>query len=75
MKRVLNCFGDKYILQQEYRGFGVYQECTPSGLLVSQSFLITNGDIAKRYQCYEEKIIEEMLDIIDDYLDKGKEIK
>ena len=75
MKRVLNCFGGKYVLQQEYRDFGVYQKCTPNGILVSQSFMITNGDIAKVYHSYENKIIEEMLDIIDDYLDNGKEIK
>ena len=75
MKRVLNAFNNKYMLKQEYRNFGVYQEVSPSGLLISQSFLITNGDMAKVYHSYENKIIEEMLDIIDDYLDKGKEIK
>ena len=75
MKRVINAFNNKYILKQEYRGFGVYQEVSPNGLQIAQSFLITNGDIAKAYQSYEHKIIEEMLDIIDDYLDKGKEIK
>lgn len=74
MKRVLRCFGTKYVLQQEYRDFGVYQGCTPSGILISQSFMITNGDIAKVYHSYENKIIEELLDIIDDYLDNGKEI-
>lgn len=75
MKRVISAFNKRYVLKEEYRNFGVYQEVSPSGILISQSFLITNGDIAKAYQSYENKIIEEMLDIIDDYLDKGKEMK
>ena len=75
MRRVISAFNKKYVLKEEYRNFGVYQEISPSGILISQSFLITNGDIEKAYQSYENKIVEEMLDIIDDYLDKGKEIK
>ena len=73
MRRVISAFNKKYVLKEEYRNFGVYQEVSPNGILISQSFLITNGDITKAYQSYENKIVEEMLDIIDDYLDKGKE--
>ena len=75
MRRVISEFNKKYVLKEEYRNFGVYQEVSPNGILISQSFLITNGDIIKVYQSYENKIVEEMFDIIDDYLDKGKEIK
>lgn len=75
MRRVISAFNKKYVLKEKYRNFGVYQEVSPNGILISQSFLITNGDITKAYQSYENKIVEEMLDIIDDYLDKGKEIK
>ena len=72
MRRVISAFNKKYVLKEEYRNFGVYQEVSPNGILISQSFLITNGYITKAYQSYENKIVEEMLDIIDDYLDKGK---
>ena len=75
MRRVISEFNKKYVLKEEYRNFGVYQEVSPNGIQISQNFLITNGDITKAYKSYENKIVEEMLDIIDDYLDKGKEMK
>lgn len=78
MKRVVyikNSYGtnDKYILKEEYNGFGVYQEKAPSGFFIHQSWLISNNDKAELViQSYNDLCKEELLDIIDNYNDTNK---
>lgn len=73
MKRVItikNSYGehDKYVLRDEYEGFGVYQEKCPTGYFVSQSWLISNNDNAELViESYNNLCKEEVLDIIDNY--------
>ena len=73
MKRVItikNVYGttDKYVLRDEYEGFGIYQEKTPSGYFVHQSWLISNNESAELViQSYNNLCKEELLDIIDNY--------
>ena len=35
----------KYILKEEYEGFGIYREMAPAGCYVHQSWLVYNGKI------------------------------
>jgi len=73
MKRIItikNVYGtqDKYVLRDEYEGFGIYQEKCPSGFFVHQSWLISNNDnaelVIESYNCLCK---EELLDMIDNY--------
>lgn len=78
MKRIVkikNSYGseDKYILREEYNGFGVYQHKTPSGFFVHQDWLISNNDKAELViQSYNNLCKEELLDIIDNYNKIGR---
>ena len=78
MKRIVyikNVYGnnDKYVLIDEYGGFGIYQEKAPVGLFVSQSWLISNNDNAELViESYNNLCKEELLDIIDNYNDTKK---
>jgi len=78
MKRIIkikNTYGteDKYILREEYEGFGIYGEMTLSGLFVHQSWLISNNEKAELViESYNNLCKEEVLDIIDHYNDAGK---
>ena len=73
MKRVIttnNVYGtsDKYVLRDEYEGFGVYQEKVPTGYFVSQSWLISNNKNAELViESFNNICKEEVLDIIDHY--------
>ena len=73
MKRVItikNVYGttDKYVLRDEYEGFGIYKEKTPSGFFVHQSWLISNNENAELViESYNNLCKEELLDIIDNY--------
>ena len=73
MKRVItikNVYGtgDKYVLRDEYEGFGIYEEKTPSGFFVHQSWLISNNENAELViESYNNLCKEEVLDIIDNY--------
>lgn len=73
MKRIVkiqNTYGtdDKYVLVNEYAGFGIYQEKTPSGYFVNQSWLISNnGNAELVIESYNGLCKEEVLDIIDNY--------
>ena len=73
MKRVItikNVYGtnDKYVLRDEYEGFGIYQEKTPSGFFVHQNWLISNNENAELViESYNNLCKEEVLDIIDNY--------
>ena len=73
MKRIVNiknAYGtyDKYVLADEYGGFGVYREKTPSGFFVNQSWLVSNNENAELViASYNNLCKEEVLDIIDNY--------
>ena len=59
---------DKYVLTEEYNGFGIYQEKTPNGFFVHQSWLISNDKGAELViNSYNRLCKEEVLDIIDNY--------
>lgn len=78
MKRVIyikNVYGtnDKYVLREEYGGFGVYGEKTPNGFFVHQSWLISNNTGAELViESYNNLCKEEVLDIIDNYNSTNK---
>ena len=78
MKRVItikNTYGeyDKYVLKDEYEGFGIYEEKTPSGYFVHQSWLISNNEGAELViESYNNLCKEELLDIIDNYNEKRR---
>ena len=60
----------KYVLVQEYKGFGIYEEVSPRGYHVSQSWLITDNKVALICDSYNNFIEEELLDAIDNYNEK-----
>ena len=78
MKRIItikNVYGtsDKYVLRDEYEGFGIYEEKTPSGYFVHQNWLISNNDNAELViESYNNLCKEEVLDIIDAYNEKHR---
>lgn len=78
MKRVIkksNVYGteEKYILKEEYNGFGIYQHKTPSGFFTHQHWLISNNNsIELVVESYNNICEEELLDIIDNYNTFGK---
>ena len=62
----------KYVLSQEYEGFGVYEEVCPSGLHVHQSWLVANDKVALKCDTYNNFCKEELLDMIDNYNENCK---
>ena len=62
----------KYILKDEYKGFGIYEHMTPSGFYVHQEYAITNENITVQIQSYNNQCKEELLDMIDNYNENGK---
>ena len=73
MKRVIkinNVYGmdDKYVLLDEYAGFGIYGKKTPNGFFVHQDWLISDNKNAELViESYNRLCKEEVLDIIDSY--------
>ena len=66
---------NKYVLNQEYNGFGIYQEMSPSGYKVHQSWFIhrdnnIGSDIV--IQSYNNVCYDELLDMIDSFLESGE---
>ena len=61
----------KYILENEYEGFGIYQEKCSSGYFVHQSWLFTDEKNIIVCESYNNKLYEELLDAIDLYNQKG----
>lgn len=77
MKRLIKWNDDqsenKYVLINEYQGFGIYQEQSPSGYFVSQSWLISNNQGAELViESYNNLCRAEVLDIIDNYNETGR---
>ncbi len=62
----------KYILKEEYEGFGIYKEMAPAGCYVHQSWLVYNGKIGYISQSYNNRCKEELMDAIDNYNETGK---
>ena len=63
---------EKFRLVKEYEGFGIYQEVTPYGYHVHQSFAFkANGAVFVSYS-YMNNDIEDIYDYIDNYNNKGK---
>lgn len=72
MKRVIKIIGAydeevKYALREEYKNFGIYQHLTPTGYLVHQDWLITNGKLNVFIKSFNNYCKEEVLDAIDNY--------
>lgn len=57
----------KYVLREEYEGFGIYERITPSGYYESQSWLVFNGKYGYISESYNSRCKEELLDSIDHY--------
>ena len=57
----------KYVLTQEYEGFGIYEEVCPSGFHVHQSWLIANDKNALVCESYNNFCKEELSDMIYNY--------
>ena len=76
MKRVVYVPDDlnnkKYVLRDEYEGFGIYERMCPSGWLVHQDWLVYNGKIGFICQSYNNYCKEELMDCIDRYNEDGK---
>lgn len=72
--KIKNTYGseDKYLLIDNHNGFGIYQEKTPSGCFVHQSWLITNGNTLLVIESYNDICKEELEELIDSYNRKGK---
>ena len=78
MKRVVNIENgyhgyDKYVLTDEYNGFGIYRHKTPTGYFVNQTWLVSNHKGAELViESYNDMCKEEVLDIIDNYNETNK---
>lgn len=59
----------KYILQEEYNGFGIYQEKCPSGFYCHQSWLLADGKnkVMLAIDSFNNCCKEELMDIVDNY--------
>ena len=71
MKRIIKIQGnlqeEKFELQEEYDGFGIYERRTPNGYLVHQEWLITNDDVTVVFYSFTNYCREEVKDAIDNY--------
>lgn len=73
--KIKNNYGtfDKYVLKDEYKGFGIYQEKTPNGFCVHQSWLISDNDrVELVINSFNNICKEEILDMIDNYKETSK---
>lgn len=69
MERIKYINDTKYVLNEKYYDFYIYDEVCPTGLKVKQSYMFTNNDMTIVCNSYNHKIREEILDIIDNYID------
>ena len=77
MKRIIYIDGDyyykeKYVLKEEYEGFGIYQHLCPSGFFTHQQYLISNGETTVLFPSFNRICKEELLDAIDNFNESGK---
>lgn len=78
MKRVIyinNTLGNKnkFILKNEYENFGIYNEMTPSGYFVHQSYLITDDKITVVVYSFNNMCYDEILVMIDSIIESRKQ--
>ena len=57
----------KYILQKEYKEFGIYNRMAPNGFYVHQDWMISDGKITVVCESYNQLCEEELMDMIDLY--------
>lgn len=62
---------EKFRLVEEYEGFGIYQEVTPYGYYVHQSFAFKTNDAVFVSYSYMNNDKEDIYDYIDNYNNKG----
>ena len=74
MKRVLYTLHDnnKYVLRKEYESFGIYQQKTPTGYYISQSYAIVGDGNIIVVESYNNICLDEIYDMIDNYKESGK---
>ena len=70
LDRTMN-FTEKFILEKEYKGFGIYKEKTPTGFFVHQSYLVKGNGFEIRICSFMNMCLEEILDMIDYYAENG----
>lgn len=63
---------NKYVLREEYEGFGIYERKTPTGYFVNQDWLVYNGKIGFQCESYNNFCKAELKDYIDYYNENGK---
>lgn len=71
-KRVIKGIDKKYRLVEVYRDIALYEEITPSGYPVSQSWILINQHLYIFVASYNNICKEELLDAIDNYKDCDK---
>lgn len=62
----------KYRLIDVYKDIAIYEEVTPLGYVLHQSWLMVNQHLHIFIPSYNNMCKEELLDAIDDYKDCGK---
>lgn len=77
MKRVVYILDDiennrKYVLKEEYRGVGIYQEMCPTGYYVHQSWLLVDGANKIQIRSFMNICLAEIMDAIDVSEEEGE---
>lgn len=63
----------KFVLKENYRGIGIYQQMSASGYYISQNWLISDNHGAELViHSHNNVCLEELYDIIDTYVGTGK---
>lgn len=63
---------NKYVLNECYEDFGIYEKVSPNGFRVSQDWLVYNGKIGFISQSYNNLCREELMNAIDKFKTTGK---
>jgi len=63
---------EKFVLQKEYKGFGIYEEMTPTGWYIHQSWALSNGEVRLIIESYNNICEAELLDLVDHYTESGR---
>ena len=64
---------NKYVLEEEYAGFGIYERITPYGYRCNQDWLIVCGRTCVKLliRSFNDFCLEEVKDLIDNYNRNG----
>ena len=71
-RRIIRNGDTKYRLVEDYRDVGLYEEVTPSGYVLSQSWLIVYQHLYIIVDSYNNMCKEELLDAIDNRKDSDE---